>query len=292
MKNKKASLKGYEAEILADSINECGSRLTTFRLRYPRFIHSELMTHRTHSRNAGSSRAIPTKRFRKQVLKNPALPVHWGKIQKGMQADNQLKGIKCSLAKAVWNGARYPAVLAHWYLEKLDLHKQLANRILEPWMWMESIFTATEDGWNNWIFLRSHKDAQPEFQHLTNMIVDKYNSSKPKLLKNKEAHLPFYDSELDCKLEMEDIIKTCTGRVARVSYLTHSGKRDPKADIHLHDRLINTGEGQPKHLSPFEHIAFAISGVKNMSGNFSDGWVQYRKLAEGPCVGNKVSINS
>lgn len=35
-----------EAKVIEDSISEAGIRLTTFQVKYQRFIHSELMTHR------------------------------------------------------------------------------------------------------------------------------------------------------------------------------------------------------------------------------------------------------
>lgn len=52
------------AKIIADSVcTENGKRITSFLLTYPRFIHSEFMTHRMFSRNAASSRAIPLKKM-------------------------------------------------------------------------------------------------------------------------------------------------------------------------------------------------------------------------------------
>ena len=75
-----------EAKIVKDSISDAGKRITTFQLKYPRFIHSELMTHRVFSRNASSSRAIPVAKVLSQVWNDPAMPVHWGKNQAGMQA--------------------------------------------------------------------------------------------------------------------------------------------------------------------------------------------------------------
>jgi len=48
-----------KAEIVADSINLKGCRLTTFVLEYQRFCHAELMTHRVFSKNAAYLRAIP-----------------------------------------------------------------------------------------------------------------------------------------------------------------------------------------------------------------------------------------
>ena len=46
----------YHAEVLLDSVNPTGQRLTTFVLRFPRFVLSEFNTYRMFSRNASSSR--------------------------------------------------------------------------------------------------------------------------------------------------------------------------------------------------------------------------------------------
>ena len=79
-----------EANILLDSISPSNKRLTTWILTYPLIIHAEVMTHRVFSRNASSSRAIPTSKMLESVKKNPFIPVHWGKNQGGMQANEQL----------------------------------------------------------------------------------------------------------------------------------------------------------------------------------------------------------
>jgi hypothetical protein len=66
------------AKVIADSIADGCPRLITLQLRYPRFIHSEFMTHRAFSRNASSSRAIPVERLIQDVIDDPAMPVYWG----------------------------------------------------------------------------------------------------------------------------------------------------------------------------------------------------------------------
>ena len=80
------------ARIVADSIThdfstgELSSRITTFELEYPRFCHSELMTHRMFSRNAASSRAIPVTNMIDLVENNIARPVSWNMNKRGMQS--------------------------------------------------------------------------------------------------------------------------------------------------------------------------------------------------------------
>ena len=75
----------YKCEIIADSLSPQGNRLTTFKLTYPRIIHSELMTHRVFSRNSASSRAIPFEKMVKMVEEDPFIPIAWQKDHKGMQ---------------------------------------------------------------------------------------------------------------------------------------------------------------------------------------------------------------
>ena len=93
-----------EVKVIADSISESGKRITTFQLKYPRFIHSEVMTHRVFSRNASSSRAIPVKKMIEQVRNNPAMPIHWGANQSGMQAKNELNECFRKEVGRVWLG--------------------------------------------------------------------------------------------------------------------------------------------------------------------------------------------
>lgn len=64
-----------DVKIIADSLNPAGVRLTTAIWTYPKFIHGEVMTHRALSKNASSSRAIPTSKMLKWVKENPAMPI-------------------------------------------------------------------------------------------------------------------------------------------------------------------------------------------------------------------------
>ena len=153
-----------EAKIELDSIGPARKRLTTYRLKYPRFVHAEVLTHRSMSRNSASSRAIPAKKFREMVKQSPAMPVYWGKNQSGMQAEEELEEGVREDAERAWLTARDEAVMHHAFFEDIGLHKQLANRILEPWMPITVLVTATEFG--GWFQLRDHHMAQPEIREL------------------------------------------------------------------------------------------------------------------------------
>jgi len=296
-----------KVEIIADSINSSGNRLTTFILEYPRFIHAEVMTHRVFSKNAASSRAIPIEKMIEQIKINPAMPVWWGKNQSGMQAKEELSDEKThyivqgeldgyysdkDLAKYQWLHARDRAIESVNGLMKLGVHKQIANRILEPWFNIRIILSGTE--FENFFALRDHPDAQPELQRLATMMLEAYNASNPKRLSEGEWHIPFGDKFDNSKLHalvlkinnnivldmdgwLEDEIialkkKIAIARCARVSYLNFEGKDDYENDIKLCDRLFGN---VPRHLSPTEHVASAM-GNSDWCGNFR-GFKQYRK---------------
>ena len=266
----------FRAEIILDSISPAGKRLTTMELTYPRFIHAEFMTHRMFSRNAASSRAIPTRKMIKMVEDNPATPIYWGKNKRGMAATEEIDDPES--AKSIWLDARTCAVEYAKFLYKEGVHKQIVNRLLEPWKYMTVICTATE--WSNFFALRRHKDAQPEIHRLADMMFEAQEKSIPT---TRQWHLPYVmenDLPKNASLNWEMWRKISVARCARVSYLTHDGKRDIEKDLTLFDRLM-TGSGHG-HWSPFEHVAKAIRDKRTRSGNFI-GWMQYRKLFKGEC---------
>jgi thymidylate synthase ThyX len=275
----------YSTRILKDSIAPCGKRLTTWELTYPRFVHAELMTHRLFSRNAASSRAIPIEKLIERVEQDPAMPVFWGKNQKGMQAEVEMSPAERQKAEAQWLYARDLAVQQCRNLAGLGVHKQLANRIIEPWMFITVILSATE--FDNWFHLRNHRMAQPEIAWVAKDMWEKFHapSNLPQELAAGEWHLPLTDGSDD--VSMDVLKKISVGRCARVSYLTHEGKRDPVEDIKLHDRLCaGPATGDPGHWSPFEHVAQALA-TPDRSGNFI-GFRQYRKEFETEHFGGRL----
>lgn len=259
-----------EAKIILDSVSPLGVRLTTFELKYPRFILAEFNTHRVFSRNSASSRAIPVKKMIKDVIYDPVIPVFWGKNQAGMQANEELSGIRLKLAQGLWRFSRYPACLAAYLFTKIGLHKQLANRIIEPWMWTKTIVTATE--WDNFFELRFHEDAQPEIYVLASRMLEQYSNSIPSPINYGEWHLPYITESEFIKYTNEELIKLSGARCARVSYLTHDGKNpSPKKDFGLYEDLVGS---VPIHASPVEHQATPNKNTK-FEKNFR-GWHQHR----------------
>lgn len=265
-----------EAEVILATQFQ-GKVLTTVRLRYWRAIHAEVMTHRVLSRNAGSSRAIPVKKVLAQVWNDPAGPTHWGKNQAGMQAEGELWGWRRKAAGTLWRTAGKVACIFAWGVMKLGLHKQVANRLLEPWQYINVIVTATD--WGNFFDLRLHPDAQPETQELAQEILKAQLDVSPTPLKLGEWHIP-YISASERNLPLKAQLALSVARVARVSYTPFNGKADVQAELERHDKLR---DACPMHASPFEHQAKAVPG---RHANFSN-YRQYRWYVE-----NSESLNS
>ena len=76
--------------------------LWTFELTYPRYIHSEFMTHRQFSRNASSSRAIPVKRMIEQVVNNPVIPPKVYMNKAGMVGDVEADTTDAEAFRDLW----------------------------------------------------------------------------------------------------------------------------------------------------------------------------------------------
>lgn len=292
------------AKIIADSVSPDGIRLTTLQCRYPKFIHGELMTHRVFSRNASSSRAIPVARVIEDVMRDPVVPIHWGANQKGMQADAECDALveayttsrgrldSDELEKVTneqaWLLARDEMVEVARRFNAADYHKQIVNRLIEPWCHINVVVTATE--WSNFFALRCHPAAQPEMRMLAECMQFEMYSSTPRPLRSGEWHLPYVRNEEKIDntgdYDWSTAIKLSVARCARVSYLTQDGKEPNIAeDLALYDRLV----GQvPLHASPAEHQATPDEKYlksnewrrPELHGNFR-GWIQYRKTLKG-----------
>lgn len=296
------------AKVICDSVNPDGCRLTTMEWTYPRFIHSEIMTHRKLSRNAASSRAIPLAKMIECVSTNPVFPLHWGRNEKGMQASAELDVGQKLAAADTWLRARELSVISAECLERVGIHKQIGNRLLEPWMWITIVVSATN--FENLFGLRCHKDAEPHFQNLAYKVRSAYDASKPKTLRWREWHLPYFannggggdadvlfcikESELIHNQPLHFAPQLSAARCGRISYLTQDKRRDCYEDINLYRRLA----GQlPLHASPLEHPAQAVTpldwisrteGPRHDWGNFDPGWLQFRKMHENENIIKRV----
>lgn len=342
------------AKIIADSISPNGVRLTTFQLRYPRFIHAEELTHRrlntspeiVHagddsyfsvpdglmydqdlSRNASSSRAIPVKKMIAELRRDPAMPIYYGRNQPGMQAGEDWHAQVLApldvggrffgmTREEAWLNAMEFAIQTAQAFEYAGYHKQIVNRLLEPWAHINVVVTATN--WSNFFALRSHPNAQPEIKMLSDLMQEALFDSVSFPMDYGQWHLPYIlDSDWSairafCKAGRitrdepmyEEMVKwaklVSVARCARVSYMTHDGNPSSIVqDIDLAQKLIVQ---TPLHASPAEHQAkpdrkisqhFVIPLDKTnadiietgpfawqrpeLHGNLS-GWIQNRKM--------------
>lgn len=293
--------------------------LSTLLLRYPRCIHAEFMTHRVFSRNAASSRAIPVNKLIEDVMADPFVPRHWGANQKGMRAGEEhnspvLMGgdENCpSSREDAWLAAMEYAVQTAREFADAGYHKQIVNRLLEPFAHITVVVSSTE--WSNFLALRDHADAEPHIAMLAREIracLD--DETTIQLLRPGEWHLPFVkmrDRSMIARphhnvssveeferLCTEDAIKLSVARCASTSYKTVDGF-DMTLDraVALHDKLV---AAQPLHASPCEHVAQADGcearwkglikpiytwETPEQHGNFI-GFRQYRKMLPGECL--------
>lgn len=270
-----------------------GAEAITWELEYPRFIHAELMTHRVFSRNAASSRAIPVNNNLAMIRENPAMPVHWGKNQPGMQAKEELTGDDLEYVQNQWYRAANMACDMAFNMNNVGAHKQIVNRIVEPFVHMKVIVTSTER--RNWYELRYHEDAQPEIFELAKLMRHAEDCSKPILLYGGQWHLPYINYSFDTDgiiyssgletLSITDARKISASLCAQVSY--RKADESLEKAIAVYDRLIKS---KPLHASPFEHQlkvekeGFEYPGWTHIdrnddywSGNIR-GYVQYRQL--------------
>ncbi len=266
--------------------------LSTLLLRYPRCIHAEFMTHRVLSRNAASSRAIPVEKLIADVLADPFVPLFWGANQKGMQA-----GAECTEKVRVKNGlwdrqraweeAMYAAVASARAFSEAGYHKQIVNRLLEPFAHITTLVSSTE--WSNFLALRDHPDAEPHIAVLAREVrkcLDREDDIME--LQPGQWHMPFTDQtdeEADqgpISTKLQDYIKLSVSRCASTSYRTTDGfDMTLERAQALYDKLFS----KPFHASPFEHQAVADTcdcgtwGAPNQHRNFI-GFRQFRAIVE------------
>jgi hypothetical protein len=286
------------AKIIADSISPHGVRLTTMEIQIPRIVLAEFNTHRMLTRSSASSRAIPIEKMLRRVEEDPYIPEQWDRNGAGMQGHGLIEGAEAVACVDAWMLARDKAIDSAKDLLALGVHKQWANRVLEPFLWHTVIVTATE--WSNFYNLRCHPAAHPAIRNTAEAMRGAMQAGTPTRLEFGQWHLPYID-ERDDGTRTADKIKLSAARCARVSYLTHDGIRDPQADISLHDdKLLGIG-----HMAPLEHPARPLAptyddanlietltgGIGSLHpddmqparyfvGNFR-GWVQHRKTIAG-----------
>lgn len=292
---------GIKATMLADSVSPEGVRLMTMEIEYPRLILAEFNTHRDKSRNSFSSRAVP---FEKMIQQLTGRPVRFGANQAGMQDkgedfnaeitvpswDEAMDGgyfqpglfVESSTTLSpedAWEEAKDQAIVMAKAFKDAGYHKQVYNRLLEPFQMMKTIVSGTE--WSNFFWLRDDLAADPTLAELARCMREVKEASKPDLLQPGEWHLPYVDyfrrhtgeegddawgpqewflraEEPKTKfglgiatpLTLEQAIKVSCARCAAVSY-RNEGYGVEKS-VELYERLVGSDK---KHASALEHCA-------------------------------------
>lgn len=255
---------GISAKTVAASRSFNGQRILTMELEFPRFLLAQFNTHRMFSRNAASSRAIPTSKLIRLIKDSPAMPIHWGKNQPGMSAKEECNAsIGEKSREKMWKFASSIASdIAEDYSEA-GYHKQIVNRLVEPFQFIKVIVTATE--FDNFFTLRDHEDAQPEIAELAKCMRECYDQSEYMLIGAGEWHTPYVNrtrselGELRYSVTTEDgetfidedtALKVSASCCAQVSY-RNLDQSVEKATM-IFDKLVSSFPG---HWSPFESVA-------------------------------------
>lgn len=308
--------------VLASKPTNGAKPIITIHARYPRIIHGEIMTHRVFSRNARSSRAVPVATMLKEIRETPFVPWHWGKNQKGMQAGEEhnepveyvVDGIVEGLSREdAWLEARNHAVRAARNFNEAGYHKQIVNRLIEPFSWIDTLITSTS--WANFFHLRDHEAAEPHFHDLAVLVKEAIAGAEFQTLKPGEWHMPYITREdeiaathyLANKIGSGDpfgvfvpheyrqklLLKLSVARCARISYKPFDGDGSIEKELERYDGLVGSS---PLHASPAEHQAtpdvpalgheYPVAGWENerFAGNLGPGYIQLRKTLVGEYV--------
>jgi len=275
-----------QAQVIAASTTPNSPPLYTVRVRVPRIIWAEIMTHRALSRNARSSRAVPVHKVIAEVIDRPFVPWHWTGNKPGMQGtpdyDKEVRNPMwhhTDLRENVWESAMHQAVRHAKAFADAGYHKQVCNRLLEPFMWIDALITATD--WANFFWLRDHEDAEPHLRDAARLIKQAMDAAEPEHLQPGEWHLPYVTKAEREDHELDLLLRMATERAARISYEPFDADK-VKTGPSLYEKLIS---GDRLHASPFEHQATpdTYDGEwqnPHLHGNLR-GWIQHRKTIPG-----------
>lgn len=220
-------------------------RIVTLQMRYPRWIHSEFMTHRDRARNAASSRAVSVT---KGLGNNLFRPMDIPSEQRGMSGGDTLSPQHKNAAYCIIDQMANFATASCTALSQLGVHKSVINRYLEPFAYIDVVCTATR--WDHFLGLRDHPDAEPHFQRLAKLIRVALDGSEPVA---SISHLPYIGKDERGEHPLSECFRVSAARCAAISYLRPDFPWEK--ELKVCDKLVDN-----KHSSPLEHPA-TTSGV-------------------------------
>ena len=263
---------GIRVEVVLHSVSSItGKEVITFLVDHPRIVHAEELKHRMFSYSAASSRAIPAAKMAEQLT---GMPVSFGKNQSGMQAGEEhmelvrgkfFAGLSADIIpllepEEAWRRAKEDAVFWSSAFASAGYHKQVYNRLTEPFQMIRVLVTATET--DNFYWLRNDKAADPTLEIQARCMQEAHKLSKPQVLQPGEWHLPFvavgnskfhtqefYEDDLRLvRLNLDEAIKVSCARCAATSFrATDYGLEQ---SLRVYDRLVN---GDKVHAGALEH---------------------------------------
>jgi thymidylate synthase ThyX len=241
-----------------------GSELLTFFCTYPRKIHAQVMSHRSLSRNAQSSRAMRVSEYADLVSDSPVHLVH-SKRGKGMQPSGRLQSSAVRDAmETEWLELFHRTLRFVRLLDKNKYAKEEANRFLEPFAHIKTLITCTRSAFDALYALRKHGEgAQGEFSTLVERMREAIDESTPL---STPLHVPHRQS---WEASAKDVAALCTqvAWAARLSFYRNGDEFTSEENVNLIERLATA----PVHASPFEHVAYHVppscSG-DDVAGNF------------------------
>ena len=140
-----------KAEIIAHSKRaNTGEEIITYKLTFPRIILSEVNTYKMLEKNTSSSRAIPFEKMVEVVDKEPFVPLAFQTHHKRMQGTEYITNPEeIDYLEVKWLIAKDTAIESAYQLYNNGITKQLANRILEPFMWVTQLCTGSRESFEH-----------------------------------------------------------------------------------------------------------------------------------------------
>ena len=277
-----------KAEIITHSKRlNTNEELITYKLIYPRIIHSELMTYSMMSVNSASSRAIPVNKLIEVIEKTPFYPISYQKKHSGMQGTDYFtteEDIKT--CHSLWEESMQESIRVAKKMLEFGISKQIINRTLESYQYHCCLMTGTRESFehlfnqrcpvypggckswkelcdldSNYIMetplierLKVNKgQAEIHFMDLAEKMYNALNESTPDELSIGGYHIPFYKDIISSEGELgiDNLIAMSVALTARVSYtsISDDNKLTLERATNIYNHCLENG-----HWSVFEHI--------------------------------------
>lgn len=246
-----------EVQILAHSKPTFGGdELITVFMRYPYFIHAQILRHRSFAHSVQSFRAINYERIRAYLMSEGFAEVNFYAEQKGMAAGPIFDENKQFVLRNMWLKAMIACIRQADELKKYGVHHAIINRLLLPFVPIAHIMTGTRRSWDYFLSLRLGEDVEPHTQHLAYLISDSIQKSSPI---EADVHVPFGERN----------VWVAVAKCAKISYLNYDRNIDEEDAVKFCKKLWNN-----KHYSPFEHVA--VERTTNNIDVLGWNWISIR----------------